>query len=103
MARTELCFKCHRYDTYANPNSGNTIMGYSRWNMPNTDKGHAYHVSTQRYSCFNCHETHGSTNRPTMMVTGRSPGINSYSQTATGGSCSPTCHGTETYTLNYAR
>ena len=103
MARTELCFKCHRYDTYANNGASTTIKGYSRFNPPAISEGHTYHVASQRYSCYNCHETHGSTNRPTMMVTGRSPGINSYSQTATGGSCSPTCHGSESYTLNYAR
>lgn len=103
MARTELCFKCHRYDTYANNGATSAIKAYSRFNPPAIAEGHTYHVSSQRYSCYNCHETHGSTNRPTMMVTGRSPGINTYTQTATGGSCSPTCHGSESYTLNYAR
>lgn len=103
MARTELCFKCHRYDTYANTGASTTIMGYSRFNRPNYEEGHTFHVGERRYSCYSCHETHGSTNRPTMMVTGRNPGLNSYTQTATGGSCSPTCHGSESYSLNYGR
>ncbi|HBO70248.1 MAG TPA: hypothetical protein DD658_09025 [Deltaproteobacteria bacterium] len=103
MSSTELCFDCHRYDTYANNNATNTIKGYSRFNPPAFSQGHTYHVGSRRYPCYACHQSHGSAARPGLIVTGRSPGLNSYTQTTTGGSCSPTCHGTQTYTINYSR
>jgi len=103
MAATESCFDCHRYDTYANNNATNTVKGYSRFNQPAFSQGHTYHVGSRRYPCYACHQSHGSAAMPGLIVTGRSPGLNSYTQTTTGGSCSPTCHGTETYTINYAR
>ncbi|HQQ76154.1 MAG TPA: cytochrome c3 family protein [Thermoanaerobaculia bacterium] len=103
MASTELCFACHSYATYANNGSSNTVKGYSRFNPPQLSQGHTYHVGSQRYSCYNCHASHGSATRPSLIVTGRNPGITSYTQTANGGTCTPTCHGSESYTVNYAR
>lgn len=100
MASTELCFDCHRYDTYANSSATSTVKNYSRFGSGN---GHAYHVGSLRYSCYNCHETHGATSQPFLMVTGRSPGINSYTRTAGGGSCVATCHGSESYSVAYPR
>jgi hypothetical protein len=38
-----------------------------------------------------------------MIVTGRNPGILSFSENASGGTCSPTCHTSENYGINYAR
>ena len=99
MASTEHCFDCHRYDTYANRNASDTVRGYSRFK----NDGHAKHVGEERRPCYACHESHGSTNLPHLIVTGRSPGINSYTQTSNGGSCSPTCHGVKSYTINYPR
>jgi hypothetical protein len=103
MAATELCFECHRFDTYANNAASSTIKGYSRFNPPATSHGHTYHVGSRRYACYSCHETHGSTTLPALMVLGRSPGILSYSQTPTGGTCTPTCHGRQSYAITYAR
>ena len=79
------------------------MKGYSRFNPPTHSEGHTYHVGGRRYPCYACHTTHGAATLPSLLVTGRSPGINSYTRTANGGSCSPTCHGQESYTINYAR
>jgi hypothetical protein len=103
MASTELCFDCHRYDTYANRSASDTLQGYSRFNRPRFDRGHTFHVGEQRRPCYACHESHGSPTLPHLIVTGRSPGITSYTETSTGGTCTPTCHGAQSYTLNYPR
>jgi hypothetical protein len=100
---TELCFDCHRYDTYANNSASNAVQGYSRFNPPTFSTGHGYHVGNKRYPCYGCHETHGSSTLPALMVVGRSPGLNAYTQTANGGTCTPTCHSQKSYTINYAR
>lgn len=98
----DLCFDCHLFDTYANPNNPNA-NAYSRFNPPNAAQGHAYHVGSQGYACYACHQSHGSTAYPALMVTGRSPGLLGYTATATGGTCAPTCHGTQSYQSNYPR
>jgi predicted CXXCH cytochrome family protein len=100
MASGELCFDCHRYDTYANNSASNTVKNYSRFSGGH---GHTYHVGSRRYPCYTCHETHGAANQPSLLVTGRSPGINTYTRTSTGGSCTATCHGSERYTVTYPR
>ncbi len=102
-ASTELCFDCHRYDTYANDSATSTVKGYSRFNPPIFDKGHTFHVQQKQQPCFACHESHASTALPYLMVTGRSPGLTGYTETPTGGSCTPTCHGNKTYTISYPR
>lgn len=102
-AETDLCFDCHRYDTYANDRSTNTVKGYSRFNPPAFGKGHTFHVVQKRYPCYACHESHGSATLPHLLATGRSPGLVRYTQTATGGTCTPTCHEAESYTINYPR
>jgi len=103
MASTELCFDCHRYDTYANDSASTTLKGYSRFNPPGFSRGHTYHVGNRRYPCYACHDSHGSSSKPHLMVTGRSPGLNNYTESQNGGTCSPTCHGSETYRINYPR
>ena len=75
----------------------------SRFNPPTYSRGHTYHVDGRRYTCYACHDSHGSADRPSLIVIGRSPGIDTYSQTSNGGSCNPTCHGNENYSINYAR
>jgi len=102
-ASTEACFDCHSFNTYATTQSSDTVLAYSRFNRPNFEAGHSFHVAEKGTPCYACHDSHGSTTQPHMMVVGRNPGLNSYTETATGGSCSPTCHGTETYRLNYPR
>ncbi|MFN8586571.1 MAG: cytochrome c3 family protein [Candidatus Eisenbacteria bacterium] len=103
MSSTEICFTCHDWNVYANNSSSNTVKAYSRFNPSAESNGHTYHVSSQRVSCYSCHITHGSTSKSFLIVTGRNPGINTFTQTTNGGTCAPTCHGSESYTVNYAR
>ena len=103
MSSSEICFVCHRYDIYANDSATTTVKGYSRFNPPNSSRGHTFHVGNRRYPCYACHNSHGSTTKPHLIVTGRSPGLNNYTQSSSGGTCSPTCHGSQTYQINYAR
>lgn len=104
MSSSEVCFDCHLYDTYANNNASSTVKGYSRFNPPAFSEGHTFHVGSKQRPCYACHDSHGSATLPHLMVTGRSPGLNSYTENATGGSCSPSCHGSESYgKINYPR
>jgi hypothetical protein len=103
MTSNELCFQCHAYDVYGNPGSPVTLRQASRFNQPGAAMGHAEHVGSQQVSCYACHVTHGSGSRTHLMVTGRAPGITIWTETPTGGSCTPTCHGNMGYTVNYAR
>jgi hypothetical protein len=103
MGSTEICFDCHRYDTYANNNATDLVKGYSRFNPPGQSEGHTNHVGIRRYPCYACHQSHGSAIYPALIVSGRVPGIISYTQTTSGGSCTPTCHGSVSYSINYAR
>lgn len=97
MARTDLCFDCHAYRVYADAASDEATRRASRF------EAHAYHVGAQRVPCFSCHDTHGSTRFPSLIVTRRSPGINSFIPTPNGGTCTPSCHGMKSYTVTYAR
>lgn len=103
MSSTELCFDCHAWATYANDSSSSTVKGYSRFNPSRFGEGHTFHVQQKRVPCYGCHASHGATARPALVATGRSPGLTSYTQTTSGGTCSPTCHGSESYSVNYAR
>ncbi len=103
MASTEECFACHRYNTYANEGATITEKSYSRFNLPATDEGHTKHLGDHQYPCYACHDSHGVATQPHLIATGRTPGIISYTETTTGGTCTPTCHGTESYRINYAR
>ena len=88
------------YTVMANSSASSTVKNYSRFSG---EEGHVYHVASRRYSCYNCHDSHGSANLPNLLVTGRSPGINSYTRTTSGGSCAPTCHESENYSVTYPR
>jgi hypothetical protein len=103
MSSNETCFQCHDANVYWNNSSLNTVKSNSRWNPPGFKEGHTYHVSSRSVPCYACHSSHGEATRPHLIVTGRNPGLTAYTETATGGTCSPTCHGSKTYTLNYAR
>jgi len=102
MTPTSLCFSCHLYDVYGDAAAKPGTQRASRFNRPK-EQGHAYHVGAQAIPCYACHATHGSTTLPALIVTGRTPGIASYSQDAGGGTCSPSCHVTRSYSVNYAR
>ena len=99
----ELCFTCHSYDVYGNRNAFDAPRAYSRFNKPGANKGHAEHVGEENVPCYACHETHGSAGQKHLLAIGRSPGIMSYAETPTGGTCTPTCHGPQSYVVNYAR
>ncbi len=98
MGSGDLCFDCHKYNTYANNAAGVADRDASRFSGGH---GHAFHVEKERIACFACHDSHGSATLPHLMVTGR--GLTSYTETSGGGSCAPTCHGSESYTVRYAR
>jgi predicted CXXCH cytochrome family protein len=99
----ELCFDCHRYDTYANGRAAPVVQASSRWNPPTASQGHTFHVAQKQQPCYACHESHGSPTLPHLMVTGRSPGLTGYTQGPTGGTCAQTCHAARTYSINYPR
>lgn len=103
MTSDEICFTCHRYDTYANEDADPALLASSRFNPPGERRGHAYHVQRRERPCYSCHASHGSTTHPALIVIGRNPGLVSYTQTTDGGTCTPTCHNSKTYTINYAR
>ncbi len=103
MASDELCFSCHAYDVYANPAALPGTRAASRWNGPGVANGHAEHVGAAQVPCYACHVTHGSAQQPDLIATGRNPGMIAYTSTASGGTCTTTCHAVESYTLNYAR
>ena len=103
MSSDENCFACHSYEVYANRSAIEETREYSRFNKPGAEKGHAEHVGEENVPCYACHVTHGSPDQPHLIATGRSPGLDSYTETASGGTCSPTCHDPESYTINYAR
>jgi len=103
MGSNELCFSCHSWDVYANPGAPDMVRAASRFNAPGAGKGHAEHVGALNVPCYACHVTHGAPTRGHLIVTGRSPGINDFTETPGGGTCSPTCHDPQSYTANYAR
>jgi len=100
MSSAELCFDCHRYDTYANNSASSTVKNYSRFSG---SEGHTYHVGSRGFPCYACHETHGASSQPSLLILGRNPGIETYTRSASGGSCNPTCHGSENYSVTYSR
>ena len=103
MARTDLCFDCHAFAVYADLSADSRAAAASRFNPPSAARGHAYHVGSLGYSCYACHQSHGSTRYPALLATGRSPGLTGFTATANGGTCTSSCHGVRTYAVNYRR
>lgn len=101
VTRDELCFACHNFDAYADPSG--PLAQASRFNGPASAGGHTLHVGQRNIPCYACHDSHGSPQFPSLIVTGRTPGILSFSADATGGTCLATCHGSKVYQLNYPR
>jgi predicted CXXCH cytochrome family protein len=102
MDSDELCFTCHAWSVYGDPSAPETVRAASRFNGPAVSKGHAEHTAAS-VPCGACHVTHGSTTQKHLIVVSRTPGIISFTETPTGGTCTPTCHGPDTYAVNYAR
>jgi hypothetical protein len=84
-----ICYGCHSASVY---NTGGSSL--SRF----TGVGRAGHTHGG-YNCYACHESHGSSAKPFLL--GNS--VTTYTKTTTGGSCDPSCHGSESYTISYAR
>jgi predicted CXXCH cytochrome family protein len=103
MTSNEICFSCHAYDVYANPSAAPEVRAYSRFNSPGATKGHAEHVGLKSVPCYACHVTHGAVDQSHLIVTGRNPGITSFTEAPGGGTCEATCHGSKSYTINYVR
>lgn len=99
----ELCVLCHRFDVYASAIGGLLLQRASRWNPPAAPKGHAFHVGERNVPCFACHDSHGSTRFPALIVLGRLPGLQGFSVNGAGGSCATACHAQRTYAINYPR
>jgi predicted CXXCH cytochrome family protein len=102
MTSDEMCFACHSYDVYGNPASPAATLMASRFNPPGATAGHAAHTD-QNVPCFACHVTHGAAFQPQLIATGRVPGIVAFTETPSGGTCTPTCHAPQSYTVGYAR
>ena len=102
MLPTESCFDCHEWSVYADSTSPPMSLQNSRFNPPLSGQGHAFHAEA-RVPCYSCHITHGSSTQPHLIATGRNPGLLSYVETPTGGTCASTCHDSRTYSINYAR
>jgi len=101
ITKDDLCFVCHNFDTYANQSG--MVLQASRFNPPFSTMGHAFHVGQRSVPCYACHDSHGSPQFPALIVTGRLPGIISFSVNEDGGTCFPTCHGMQSYRINYPR
>jgi predicted CXXCH cytochrome family protein len=95
MDPADLCFQCHSYTTYADQGASAVEEGRSRFD-------HTGHVGRHGYSCFACHDTHGSTVQRALIGVGRGTVV-SYVQDASGGTCTTTCHNVRNYTVNYPR
>jgi predicted CXXCH cytochrome family protein len=88
LASNGLCFECHSYAVYGANAPGSRFRNVDR-------SGHNH----GGYNCYACHESHGSSTKPFLL--GNSVTI--YTKTATGGSCNPSCHGNENYSVAYPR
>ena len=95
-AGNELCFTCHAADVYGNAAADAEAQRASRFS------GHGFHTA-QQIECAACHDPHGSARHAALIVTGRMPGLGSFTQTATGGTCTSSCHAPRTYSVSYAR
>jgi hypothetical protein len=93
----ELCFKCHRWQTYVQKESDPaTNTGFRK----GSDNQHTKHMGdfAPGVTCYTCHDVHG-TNKQHLInfnldyVTSPPGSQASYTHNATGGSCTVTCHG----------
>jgi hypothetical protein len=111
--QNELCFKCHRWQTYVSGSdpASNTLFQRAGSNLHRLHMNlSAYGTPSGRVVCYSCHDVHG-TNYPHLINFNRqyvTPGGERDSQTAyvhgstTGsGSCYLTCHGTGHNPLTY--
>jgi predicted CXXCH cytochrome family protein len=96
VLETDLCFECHAWKTYG---ESKAAAAYSRW------AGHGSH-SAKGIACWTCHDAHGSTLLPGLLVL-RPGGLAIFAQEVGGGTCTTTCHlktaSKTTYRVSYSR
>ncbi|MBI5945397.1 MAG: S8 family serine peptidase [Chloroflexi bacterium] len=94
---TEICFKCHDYNTYVDGTASNTLFD-------NGNNLHAEHMSGgfTITTCYTCHNSHGSAqvhliNFDTNIVSfpGGQNSLTGFIPSANGGTCALACHGTD--------
>lgn len=88
LASNGLCFDCHSYAVY-----GANVAGSRFRNVDRSGHNHG------GYNCYACHESHGSSTKPFLLGNN----VTIYTKTATGGTCDPSCHGSESYNVAYPR
>jgi len=106
----ELCFKCHRWQTYVQ--QGGDPATNTGFRSGSGDNWHTKHMGdfAEGVTCYTCHDIHG-TNKEHLINFNRvtvTPGTardtqSAYSHTAGGGSCNLTCHGKNHSPESYAR
>ena len=103
VARDELCFLCHNFDTYADQLGPAFAQQSSRFNPPASPQGHAFHVGEKNVPCNACHDSHGSPRYGALISTDSRPGLVGFNMGTNGGNCTSTCHSSRNYSLNYPR
>jgi predicted CXXCH cytochrome family protein len=103
VARDELCFLCHNFETYADSMGTSFSLQASRFNPPASPQGHAFHVGEMNTPCNACHNSHGSPQYGALIDTDRRPGLIQFNMNVNGGNCTATCHGSRNYSVNYPR
>ncbi|MBM3500249.1 MAG: hypothetical protein FJX74_16450 [Armatimonadetes bacterium] len=103
----ELCFKCHRWQTYVQKEADpSTNTGF----RDGGDNLHTKHMGdfAPGATCYTCHDVHG-TNKQHLInfnldyVTSPAGSQAGYAHAANGGSCVVTCHGEFHDGLTYSR
>jgi hypothetical protein len=108
----ELCFKCHRWQTYAQKAGSVGADPISNTNFRNGTASnlHSVHLGGQARgtTCYDCHDVHG-TNKQYLLnfnlayVTAARGSQAAYTTAGAGGSCNLTCHGQKHPPTSYAR
>lgn len=100
MDPNDLCFKCHRWQTYvqksgtigADPITATNFRDGASTNL------HQLHLgATGTTTCYTCHDMHGTNkqhliNFNAAVVTPSGDSQSAYTHSGTGGSCNLTCH-----------
>jgi len=103
----ELCFQCHRWQTYVEKEADPaTNTGF----RDGGDNLHTKHLGdmARGVTCYTCHDVHG-TNKQHLInfnlayVTAPAGSQGAYTHSASGGSCNLTCHGENHNPLAYSR
>jgi predicted CXXCH cytochrome family protein len=108
----ELCFTCHRWQTYAQKtgSAGADPATYTNFRQGSLTNLHTFHLGgrARGTTCYDCHDVHG-TNKEHLInfnlayVTAPLGSQAAYRTTSAGGSCNLTCHGQRHSPTSYAR